>query len=303
MGEKNVSILGKLVIFTLVLLLTVSLYWHYRSYVQQQSLEKSNSGLQSNLMALQEQLHSTQKILSETEGELQDLLAMDWQDKAILQETLALDWQKKYQALELEQDSLLQEQENMKHQYEIDLARMKRGLDFQSNQNNKFRGGLLEKDRKLDELTEEITKHESRASDLTRTIAGLERKLQKQVEFINQHQHAVNITKEPDKSRTQNVHSYRQVRLQSLKIAMTGQDSKTRSIILADVIPTIPDGIKSDEFISLIAGMDSQDILNIIRKTGKYISRPFDNKILELLPDMMDKNDANEAVSILSDHQ
>ena len=301
MGIKNVFILGKSVIFILVLSLVVSMYWHYRSFVRQQSLEKSNSGLQANMVALQGRLRSTQKTLSATEQQLQELLAMDWQDKAILQETRARDWQKKYQALELEQDNLLQEQTNMKHQYEIDLARMERGLDFQSNQNNKLRGGLIEKDNKLDELAKEIVKHESSISELTRTITDLENKLHKQMEIINQK--AANISSEPDTPPTQNTYSYRQVRLESLKIAMTDQDSKTRRIILTDVIPTIPDGVNSDEFISLVAGMDSQDILNTIRKTEKYISRPFDNKILGLLSDMMDKNDANEAVLILSGHQ
>lgn len=301
MEEKNVFIPGKAVIISLVLILVVSLYWHYRSFVQQRLLEKSDSRLQSNIVELQERLHSTQKTLSETEGELQELLAMDWQNKAILQETRARDWQKKYRALELEQDSLLQDQEHMKHQYEIDLARMKRGLDFQTYQNNKLRGGLLEKDHKLDDLAEEIVKHETSISDLTRTIAGLENKLRKQVEVINQQ--TANKSTETDKSLAQNAHSYRQVRLESLKIAMRGQDSQTRRIILTDVIPTIPDGVKSDEFIALVAGMDSQDILNIIRKSEKYILRPFDNKILVMLTDMMDKNDASEAVLILSGHQ
>ena len=301
MGDKNVFSPGKPLIYTLVLILVVTMYWNYRSYVQQQILEESNTGLKSKLVALQGQLHSTQKTFAETETELQELLAMDWQDKAVLQETRARDWQQKYQALELEQDNLLQKQAEMKRQYEIDLARMKRGLDFQSNQNNKLRGGLTDKDQKLDELAKEITQHESSINDLTRTISGLENKLQKQGKIITQQ--AANITSGQDKLLAQNAPSYRQVRLESLKTALTGQDSETRRIILTDVIPTIPDGVKSDEFIALVAGMDSQDILNTIRKTGKYISRPLDNNILGLLTDMMDKNDANEAVLILSDHQ
>lgn len=301
MEIKNVSVLGKSVILSLVLILLVSMYWHYRSIVRQQILEQSNTVLQADIVALQEQLYSTQMALSDTEQELQKLLAMDWQNKAILQETRAMDWQKKYQVLELEQDSLLQDQTNMEHQYENDLARIKRGLEFQTNQNNKLRGGLLEKDHKLDELAEEIIKHESSISDLTRTIAGLENKLQKQDKILKQR--ALNLPAEPQKPLAQNTHSYRQIRLDSLKIAMTGQDSQTRKIILSDVIPTVPDGVTSDEFISLIAGMDSQDILNTIRKTEKYILRPFDNNILGLLTDMMDKNDANEAVLILSGQQ
>lgn len=292
---------GKLVFFSLVLIIVASIYWHYQGYIRQQSLEKSNAGLQLNIKTLQGQLHTAQKTLSETEAELQNLLAMDWQNKAVLQETQARDWEKKYHALELDQDDLLQAQVNMKHLYEMDMARMKRGLEFQTNQNNKLRNNLLEKEHRLDELAEELAKHESSISDLTRTITGLENKLQQQDKILKIK--PVNIPAEPQKPLAQDTHSYRQVRMESLKTAMTGQDSQTRRIILADVIPTIPDGLRSDEFISLVSGMDSRDILNTLRKTGIYISRPFDNKFPEQLADMMDKNDAKEAILILTGQQ
>ena len=292
---------GKPVVLSLVLILAVSMFWHYRSYVQQQSTEKSNTGLQSIILALQEQLHSTQKTLLATESELRELLAMDWQNKAMLQATQARDWQQKYLAREREQDNLLRERSKMEHQYEIDLARMQRGLDFQSDQNKKLRGDLADKDRKLDEQANKVMLHEASISTLAGTITGLENKLQKQDKIINQQVESKSAG--TGKPPAQTIHSYRQVRLESLKFAMSDQDSNTRRIILADVIPTIPDGVNSDEFISLVTGMNSEDILTTIRTTEKYIARPFDNKFLALLPDLMDKSDVDEAVLILSKQQ
>ena len=171
---------GKLITFPLILIIIASIYWHYQGYIQQQSLENSNSGLQSKITGLKQQLHTTQKTLSDTESKLQKLLAMNWQYKDRLQEMQSGNWQRKYRSLELEQDSLLQEQANMKHQYATDLARMKRGLDSRSTGNESLRNSLMEKDRKLEELEQELVTHESSIGDLTRTINGLENRLQEQ---------------------------------------------------------------------------------------------------------------------------
>lgn len=196
---------AKLIIFSLILIIVTSIYWHYQSYVQQQSLEKSNAGLQAKITGLKQQLHSTQKTLTDTESELQELQAMDRQNKTRLQDTQSGNWQKKYQSLELEQDSLLQQQANMKHRYETDLARMKRGLGSRSTQNNNLRNSLAEKDRKLEELEQELVKHESSIGDLSRTITGLENRLQEQDK--TKKQQAVTLPAEPQKSLAENKHS------------------------------------------------------------------------------------------------
>lgn len=195
----------KLIIFSLILIIVASIYWHYQSYIRQQSLENSNSGLQSKITDLKRQLHTTQKTLSDTESELQEQLAMDRQNKVRLQETQAGNWQWKYRSLELEQDNLLQEQANMKHQYETDLVRMKRGLGFQSTQSENLRNSLREKDRQLEELEQGLVKHESGIGDPTRTITSLENRLQEQ-DKINKQQ-AVNLPAEPQKALPENKHS------------------------------------------------------------------------------------------------
>jgi hypothetical protein len=76
---------------------------------------------------------------------------------------------------------------------------------------------------------------------------------------------------------------------------MRNQDSVARKNILVSVVPTIPNGISDSEFLSLVSGMESKDLLEAIRLTNKYINRPLDGQTISALIETMDVQDAEAA--------
>jgi len=300
----------QILIIVIVLISFISIIWHYeQSITKHQSIirnyEQSIANHQSSIQSLQAQLtaqKSTNQQLIENIGQIQAAWKVT---ETELQELLAMDWEEKNADAREENEFLHKKINELKYQYDIDIARLQRAQSFLSAQNNSMRDFHVQLEEINHGLEQNIAKLESNIKLQSKTIANLESEIKQHKQSIASLQKpapepptvqpstAKMSTGEEDKSDV-----YRHVRLQSLNNAMINQDSVARKNILVSVIPTIPNGVSGDEFLSLVAGMKSEDILSAIQLTNKYITRPLDSKTISALTGILNEKDA-EAVSLI----
>jgi len=92
---------------------------------------------------------------------------------------------------------------------------------------------------------------------------------------------------------------YRSARLISLLNNIKGQSSQNKLNILVKVIPTVPQGISTNELTSLTSNMTSGDILSLIKSSAHHIHKTKDKKSISLLLSKMEKADAEAASKLL----
>jgi len=98
---------------------------------------------------------------------------------------------------------------------------------------------------------------------------------------------------------TENQSNYRAARMLSLINNTHGLSSQKKLDILVKVIPTVPEGITTNELTKLISGMNSEDILSLIKNSERYIQKTKNKKSITLLLSKMNTPDADVASKIL----
>ena len=191
--------------------------------------------------------------------------------------------------LEFDYEDLLEEDAKLKKQYLT---------DFQTLTDE---AGALE---------ETIKKNNEQLKKQEKVIAGLKQENidykndieQKKNEIVAESKDVKIITPDtinkPDTYRTED--NFRSARLESLGNAMQNRNSNERKNILVSVIPNIPDGITGNELTSLVEGMESADILSVIRSTTTHINKPLSNEVFSRLTRNMNNQDAALATNLLS---
>lgn len=98
---------------------------------------------------------------------------------------------------------------------------------------------------------------------------------------------------------TENQSNYRSARMLSLINNTHGLSSQKKLDILVKVIPTVPEGITTNELTKLISGMNSEDILSLIKNSERHIQKTKNKKSITLLLSKMNTPDADVASKIL----
>ncbi len=98
---------------------------------------------------------------------------------------------------------------------------------------------------------------------------------------------------------TENPPDYRSARMLSLISSTNDLPSRKKLDILTKVIPTVPDGVTTNELTKLISGMNSEDILSLIITSERYIQKTKSKKSITLLLGKMNSRDADTASEIL----
>jgi hypothetical protein len=297
LSRRNIQILVTLI----ALIIFTSIIWRY---------EQSIANYQSRIHSLQGQL-SAQKLANQQLIEnLGITQATREATQAELQELIAMDWERKYADAMEKNESLHKKTTELKNQFDIDIARLQRAQSFLSKENNSMKEFNVRFEEVSHGYEQNIAELESEIEQQNKTIAKLESEIKQQKQSIASLQKPAVEKPMPEPSAVKpatdqvatgeddNSGIYRHVRLQSLKNAMINQDSVARKNILISVIPTIPNGVSGDEFLSLVAGMKSEDVLAAIQLTNKYITRPLDSNTVSALTGKMNEKDA-EAVSLI----
>ena len=92
---------------------------------------------------------------------------------------------------------------------------------------------------------------------------------------------------------------YRSARLISLMSNIKGKSSQNKLNILVKVIPTVSEGITTNELTALTANMSSGDILFLIKSSIQSIHKTKDEESIRLLLNKMTKADADAASKLL----
>ncbi len=107
------------------------------------------------------------------------------------------------------------------------------------------------------------------------------------------------IIKKAKTTTTENPPDYRSARMLSLINNTNDLPSRKKLDILTKVIPTVPDGVTTNELTKLISGMNSEDILSLIITSERYIQKTKSKKSITLLLGKMNSRDADTASEIL----
>jgi len=311
LSQRNIQIL--VAVITLIIFSTI--IWHYEQSIANHrsailDYEQSIADHQSSIQSLQEQL-LTQKRSNQQLIENLDQAQATWEvTEKILQDLIAMDWESKFADAMDENESLHKQIMKLKYQYEIDNARLQRAQRFLSSENNSMRDSHGKLQGVNHELEQNIAKLQSDIDQQNKTMAKQELLIKQQNKAIASLQKPVEEKLAPEPPLVQPITArtstgeddksdvYRLVRIQSLNNTTRNQDSVARKNILVSVIPTIPNGVSGEEFLSLVAGMKSEDIMTTIQLTNKYIIRPLDSKTLSALTGILNEKDA-EAVSLI----
>ncbi len=159
------------------------------------------------------------------------------------------------------------------------------------------------------ELLKEI--QEKLILDHEKTIESERRKYQEQITKLKSEiavftkankkvkKQASPVIKKAKTTTTENPSDYRSARLLSLINNTNDLSSKKKLDILTKVIPTVPDGVTTNELTKLISGMNSEDILSLIISSERYIQKTKNKKSITLLLGKMSSRDADTASGIL----
>jgi len=293
LSQRNIQML----VILIALISIVFIVWQY---------EQSVSNQQSLIVSLQEQLGS-QQLINRSLGE--NLALAEKQrlmTESDLQDLINKDWEMRFEQSKQENQSLKKEIAELLYHHGIEITRLERARNFLSTE----LGLLVESQNKFSEIRRELEQNtavlESEIEQYKKAVASLETENKQNKKLIADLQKPVESKKQPvvisETSATQTTAdgedkagNYRHVRLQSLINAMRNQDSVARKNILVSVVPTIPNGISDSEFLSLVSGMESKDLLEAIRLTNKYINRPLDGQTISALIETMDVQDAEAA--------
>lgn len=306
---KNILLSGRnirILVILIAMITIIFIVWHYeQSLTIRQSiiasLQKQLSAQQHTNQNLSANLARAEERWQMTESELQDLIDKDLETR--------------FEQSREENDLLRKEISELQYYHETEIARLERARNFLAKEFdslNEYRKQVTGLHHQLEQniagLTKEIDQYK-------KTIAGLESEnkqnkkliasLKKPVETKPQPEPdtARSVTTRPTDSEDDKSDNYRHVRIQSLINAMKNQDSVARKNILVSVVPTIPDGVSAGEFLSLVSGMESEDILTAIQLTGKYITRPLDSQIISTLTGKMNAKDAEAANLIFNSNE
>ena len=310
MGKLNLSHRSlRLLIASTLTISIVSLILVYLTSKQNDLKQQEINASQLTTQFLQRQLaaekHANTRLI-ENFGRAQEARM---KAESQLADLASQDWQTRYQQSLVAIESLEKNNRELEFQHSIDTERLRRGREYLDARTDTLQQDLQQMRTSQIELE---NKYRVESGKLHEQIAQLEEKSKKYKMAATQPEAA---KKEPDQQLQSSAElslatadtgnadkseSYRYIRLNSLGNAMLNQDSAARKKILSSVIPTIPNGISGTELLALISGMDSNDILQVIQSTDKYISRPLDDKTLSTLGANMNKADAETANLILS---
>jgi len=254
--------------------------------------ERENESLTEKLAGMELQ----QSLAREETEELQranDLLA--GKNKTLTEE---------FTLLELERGDLARSYDQLRNKYLAETARREKLVEDISREEkfwneraeriSQLENTIGKKERIIARLRSDIESYES-------MIAGLQQEFATPVPDQSANNKPVEIIVGKSAERKPEPDSeYRLTRLQSLNQAMNGRGSTERKQILISVIPTVPNGISGEELAGLITGMNSADILAVIRSTKQHISRPLDDDSLSILFSSMTREDADSASVILA---
>lgn len=292
-------------VVVLLTALVLSAIWHYLEYEQRNRLEQALAERGIVTQSLQKQLSQQKdsyRQLNENFGRVQEerLLteARLREFEARLRELTGMEWDTKYEAARLENETLRQEYAEAKRQHEIETGRLERAQNFLIAENNNLKSITVKRAESNEDLMENISQLETENKQFKKTITRLEsipEKLPETKPESVEPAPAVAARTGPNKGSD----VYRHVRLQSLSSALLNRDSTDRMKILVSVIPTIPNGVSGSEFLSLVSGMQSEDILAAIRMTHQHIIRPLDSEVIGELVANMSEKDAESAGVIL----
>lgn len=296
---KNILLSGLDIRILLILIAMISIIfivWQYeQSLTIRQSiiasLQKQLSAQQHTNQYLSENLARAEERWQMTESELQDLIGKDLEARF-------------EQSLE-ENDLLRKELSQLKYYHDIEIARLERARNFLTKEFdslNEYRKQVTGLHQELEQniagLTKEIDQYKKTIADLeseNKQHKKLIASLKKPAETKPEPDTTRSVTTRPTDSEDDKSDNYRHIRIQSLINAMKNQDSVARKNILVSVVPAIPDGVSAGEFLSLVSGMESEDILAAIQLTSKYITRPLDSQIISALTGKMNAKDAEAA--------
>lgn len=298
---KNILFSGRNIRILVILIAMVSfifIVWQYeQSLTIRQSiiasLQKQLSAQQHANQYLSENLARTEERWQMTESELQHMIDKDMETK--------------FEESRKENDLLQRKISEQQYYNEIEIARLERARNFLANEFdslNEYRKQVTDLRHEFEQniagLTKEIDQYK-------KTVAGLETENKQHKKLIASLEKPAESQSEPEPDTTRPVTSrpaddrddksdnYRHIRIQSLINAMKNQDSVARKNILVSVVPTIPDGVSAGEFLSLVSGMESEDILAAFQLTSKYITQPLDNQFISALTGKMNAKDAEAA--------
>lgn len=308
MGQSLSSPRLLVLIAALAVISILSGGWIYLQLKQQHQLDRNSLAKQTaTIQSLQTQVES----LNDVNAQLAKNYEQSENDKKNtidkLHDLMAMDWENKYEAMKNENNILSEENAASKYQYDIEIARLNRAQKFLSAEIDSLKKSANENIETNDKNLQIIAGLRAEVAKNKKTITKLEKAAEKSPEKIQPDITATVTKQEPVKAQADSkivindkkMNAYRLVRIQSLNNAMLNQDSGTRRMILMNVIPTIPEGISDIELLSLIDGMQSEDILAVIKNTNQYVNRPLDNQTINSLVAHLNENDAQIAESIL----
>jgi hypothetical protein len=292
----------------LVILITVTsiicIVWYYEKSVKNQhifigSLQEQLLAQQHSNQYLTENLSLAQKNWQVTESELRDMIGRDLENK--------------FEQSQHENEFLKNQITQLQYYHDVEISRLERARIFLVNKSASLQESHTQFADVQNELEHNITELKSEIAQHKKTIAGLESENKQHKKLIASLQKPVETKPEPDAIQTainrpadneeDKSDNYRHVRIQSLINAMQNHDSVARKNILVSVIPTIPNGVSISEFLSLISGMESEDILAAIRLTNKNIARPLDSQTISTLIGKMNAQDAEAANVIFNTNE
>lgn len=288
-------------VVVLLTTLVLSATWHYLEYEQRNRLEQALAERGIVIQSLQKQLSQQKdsyRQLNENFGRIQEERLLT---EARLRELTGMEWDTKYEAARLENETLRQEYAEAKRQHEIETGRLERAQNFLIAENNNLKSITVKQAESNESLMENFSLLETENKQFKKTIARLEsipERLPETKPETVEPAPAVTARTGPNKG-SKGSDVYRHVRLQSLSSALLDRDSPDRMKILVSVIPTIPNGVSGSEFLSLVSGMQSEDILAAIRMTHQHIIRPLDSQVIGELVANMNEKDAESAGIIL----
>jgi len=205
---------------------------------------------------------------------------------------------------------------NLESQLALTEAQLKRARDeLQSIADGNWEGRLQDERRRGEILDAQVVDLQQHLDDASRANAELLGQIEASSDIVRKLKTQVdNSAVEIDKLKRQLAFftsqrpapaaagetGYRASRLESLNSLMGGRSSRDRRGILASVIPTIPQGLSASEFTALVAGMDSVDVLELLKSSRQHLRRPMeDQERLDLLGLLSDA-DASVAAELLS---
>ena len=241
---------------------------HQRSLHEQDLLDRYSkasdlkTALENNLTATTTKLEYLQEKLEYLQENLNDYQLGNWESKYLVEKS----------GNDLIFETMAQLEEEIEH-----LKEMQEVL-------------ILDHQETLEAERNEYLEHIATLKTELATSTKKNKKLKKQL---------IPVVKQEKSVVTANLADYRAARLISLMNNIKGLSSKDKLNILVKVIPTVPEGIATHELTNLISGMNSGDILSLIKSSSRHFHKSKNKKSISLLLSKMEKADAEAASKLL----